>query len=698
MIYFSSDDDASKGSRSFRMMPRHILRRGSALLLSLLILLFAGCKAARHGDEALEQLYRQAEGFARQEQYLKALECYNKALSLDTLRPASPGFVKALYEKRSIEGLSGEYTEAFRSTARLEKLPASALSPSQRNSLLVDKALWLREVGRFSEAAASLERVVAPSPELRFELATLYQQSGEYQKAATIYRSFIELEHDPMQRITAYGGLLQCKVARPELGGEEADAIAAKIAQESGRVFAIKGELKPKIQALRAAARSLQLLEKHKRNASYLLFRALILAQESGDPFLLQMLRLESNGVIVRKADTSTEVAEYFRINKLQYGEAVAQLMLARSHSLKSEEQVKALQHAFALLRSYTPPSPPADYLQLEKNGGRQLTAILLEQSRIFDLFDAGEQIALPALGRALLRNRGMLRLAKGHEALEAELASVQQDIAGLLQRKADIVLRAEGYSQNKVADQALNRKRGRLVELLDELRPLNPVAAAALQLTPVTLRTLQVAMQEGQLIVKPLLSDSLAGVMLISKKELQITRAPLCFDRQHTPDSALGTLRRELAAPSFNQSAPGVEQEWLSRALYAPLESELVRYRHIVVIMDDLFPYHILRNNHAAGDEQRLSYLHSMKEFMLLSEKGRPDSVQSNTLFYPVDSSGEARIHKLFFPRDRLFLLWKQCSGPELEALRREINEGAAGGTAGTGEWRVSCSLYGVD
>ena len=178
VMILSAPNDDCKGSRSFLMLKRHLLRGVSGKLFCAFFLLFTGCKAAHHGDEALQQLYQQAETFTRQQEYPKAVECYNKALALDTLQPASPRVVRALNEKRALEGLSGEYTEAFRSTARLEKLPAAALLADQRSAMFADQARWLRELGRFSEAAASLEKIVILTPELSFELASLYQQSG----------------------------------------------------------------------------------------------------------------------------------------------------------------------------------------------------------------------------------------------------------------------------------------------------------------------------------------------------------------------------------------------------------------------------------------------------------------------------------------------------------------------------------------
>ncbi len=657
-------------------MEIHFRRVPSGMVLFALFLLFSGCHAGNNSEETIALLYKQADACSRSHEYLKALDCYNKALDLDTLHVTAPRVVSALYEKRVIEGLTGEYGEALQSTERLEKLPAGTLSDSLRYKILVDKATWLRELGNFGDAAATLEKVLLPLPELRFKLASLYREGGDYEKAAMIYSNFAGHEQDPVTRITAYAGLLQCKVAQPQLALETADALAGKIAAESGRVLAIKGALIPRIQALRAASKSLMLLEKQRRNASYLLFRALILAEDLRNPFLLQMLRLESNAVIVRKADAFREAADYFRIKNMQYAQAVSLFMLSESKSLEGAERIAALQQGFSLGRDCAPPYPTSELLQLEKSAGRSLTGLLLEKSRIFELFDAGEKIGTLDLKRTLERYPNSFTLGKGHEILESKVRRLQHEISGLLQRKADIFIRAEGEENTKQIDQALNRKRGRMFELLSEVRAINPVAAEAIQLTPVTLRTVQGALNEGQVILKPLFSDTLCGVMLIGKRQLQITGSEFPVDSLHTVESGIRFFLDELASTSPRSSSLGSEHVWFSKALYEPFAGLLSASMHVVVITDNLFPYHILGSDHALFLQQRYSCLQSIKEFVLFAEKAEQVSRSSEIYFYSVNNLSGARMHKLFFPHDQIFLLWKNYSAIELDVLHRQIGK----------------------
>jgi len=654
----------------------HFRRIPSGMVLFALFLLFSGCHAGNNQEETIVSLYKQANTCSRGHEYLKALDYYNKALDLDTLQVTASRVVVALYEKRVIEGLTGEYGEALRSSDRLEKLPAGILSDSLHTRILVDKATWLRELGNFKDAAVALEKVLFPLPELRFELASLYRESGDYEKAAMVYSNFTGHERDPVTRITAYAGLLQCKVAQPQLVPETADALAGRIAAESGRVLAIKGALIPRIQALRAASKSLLLLEQQRRNASYLLFRALILAEESRNPFLLQVLRLESNAVIVRKADSFREAADYFRIKNMQYAQAASLFMLAGSRSLEGYERIAALQQGFSLGRDCAPPWPTSELLQLEKSAGRSLTGLLLERSRIFELFDAGEKIGTLELKRILERYPKSFTLGKGHEVLESKVQRLQHEISGLLQRKADIFIRAEGEENGKLIDKALNLKRGRMFELLSEVRAINPVAAEAIQLTPVTLRTVQAALNEGQVILKPLFSDSLCGVMFIGKRQLQIASREFPVDSLHTVESGIRSFLAELASASPRVSSQDSEHVWFTKALYDPFAGLISASRHVVVIADNLFPYHILGSEHDFFLHYRSSYVPSMKEFVLLTEKPEQVSGTSRIFFYRSNNFSGARLHKLYFPRERIFLLWKNYSGSELEALSQKIGK----------------------
>ena len=683
----------------------------SGIVILGLYFLCLGCSTETNPLESPEPLYKQALSFGSRGDYRKALDCYNKALALDTLKTTSSRIVKALNEKRVIEGLTGEYFEAIKTTERLEKLPSGILSDSLRTALFTDKATLFCELGSFGVAAASLEHIAAPSPAVRFELASLYQKTGDFQKAAGIYRHLSGMEHDPITRITAYAGLLQCKVSQPQLVHEKADAIAVKIASESGRVLAMKGALEQRIQALRAASKSGQLLEKHRRNASFFLFKALILAEESRNPLLVQILRMESNAVIVRKPDPFREAAEYFRTNNMQYAQASALLMLGGSKLPKDDERIGALQQGGAIIRNFAPPYPTQELLQLEKKSARRLTGLLLEKARIFELFDADEQTGNLDLQRALQIYRKSFSLGKGHEALEAEIAQLQHEISALLQRKVDIFIRAAGLEKNRSADQALNIKRGRLIELLPQVRFVNPVAAEAIQFIPVTLQTVQSSLKEDQAIIKPLVSDSLCGVMLISKRQLQIARSGVCFDLFNTVGSKTKAFIRELASRSSIHSQSFAEQEWFYKAFYEPFAGSLGSYKHLVVISDDLFPFHILSSTLHVKPEKRYSYLRSIKEFSLLSEHPVSDQTPSRILFFRADEVAGARLQKLFFPRDRVFLLWKNYSVAELEAFRQKIGQEMQGTVSGSAalfslginpdvgrELWMNISSYGID
>ena len=197
---------------------------------------------------------------------------------------------------------------------------------------------------------------------------------------------------------------------------------------------------------------------------------------------------------------------------------------------------------------------------------------------------------------------------------------------------------------------------------------------------------------------------------MLIGKAQLQIASSKLSFDSLYTVESGIRSIRRELASGSPHIASPESIQAWFTKALYDPFAEVISPFRHVVVIADDVFPYHILGSAQHLFLRQRYSCVQSMKEFVLLAEHHEPVSTSSKTLFYSVNNLSGARLHKLFFPRERVFLLWKNYSGAELEALYqqpgKEIESTISGADAfitgknsasGSDTWRY-ITPYGVE
>ena len=54
--------------------------------------------------------------------------------------------------------------------------------------------------------------------------------------------------------------------------------------------------------------------------------------------------------------------------------------------------------------------------------------------------------------------------------------------------------------------------------------------------------------------------------------------------------------------------------------------------------------------------------------------------------MFYRADRVTGAMLQKLFFPRDRVFILWKNYKGVELEALHQKISQEMQRTVSGSG------------
>jgi len=659
----------------------------SVCLLVVSLFFFVACSLQDDFNGDPEALYSKAAKLAAQHDYENAIAYYNKALAFDTLGGLSQRSVLELNRKRHLEGISGEYYAAFNTTSFLEKKAGTFLPDSLRAEMSAEKAAWLSELGYFRSAAETLARISSPSEEQRFRLAAFAFRTGDIRQALAIYERFAAQSLDPVSQIRGVAGLLQCRMrqATPDLKG--ADKLAMNIATLSGKVLSLDGDLKRRVQALRESARSLQLLDKHRRNASYLLFRALMLAEQSRDSFLIQLLRYESNTVIVQKPVPYRETGDWFGMKHMQFAEAAANLRLGTSSAdLAPSERIDALRRGLLLLQDYMPNYPGQEMLLLEKNAQRKLAGLLISSSKIFELFDTQQQSQQLALQRRIQSNSGYLGLGTEHDELERRVETLQREISGLMQRKANIFLTGSGYELNRSADYALQTKRGKLFALLDDVKKINPAAATVLQMTPVTLHTLQAALGSGQLVVTPVLTDSLYAVMTIGKREVGIVGTPVHIDSSYAPEPGFRRLVKSLAALSLT----GVEgflqnpdRLWYSRAVTGPLVSVSGRYDHFVVVSDPLLPFSVLGTGNYIAYEKKISMAGSFREIVQSSNEPEGRKKDLVPAFYIADQLDKVQLSRLFNPGKKVFLLWRPFRQEELNSMRSMLSKPSGKGAS---------------
>ncbi len=130
--------------------------------------------------------------------------------------------------------------------------------------------------------------------------------------------------------------------------------------------------------------------------------------------------------------------------------------------------------------------------------------------------------------------------------------------------------------------------------------------------MTPVTLHTLQAALGSGQIVVTPMLTDSLYAVMTIGKREVGIAGTPVPIDSMYAPESGFRRLVKSFAALPLT----GVEgflqnpdRLWYSRAVTGPLVSVSGRYDHFLVVSDPLMPFSVLGTGNYIAYEKRFPW-----------------------------------------------------------------------------------------
>jgi len=641
---------------------------------------FSGCSIQNETSGDSPELYRKAGLLARNGEYDKALALYNKALEADTADGLTAQVVIELDRKRHLEGLIGNYDDAMRTASYLERHAGNLLPDSLRSLMIEEKAMWLSELGDFRGAAEALSAIGNPDEEIRFDLAALSLRLGDLDRAKEIYKKSASDASDPVTKIRGLSGLLACSMHRRPAGSREAQDLAIQIASFSGKVLSLEGDLSRRIQALREAAGSLQLIEKHRRNASYLLFRALVLAERLKNPFLLQLLRFESNAIVVQKSAPYRETGDFFGMKNMQFAQAAALLRLGTSgNDLNPSERIDVLRRGLMLYQNYQPRYPGAKIEQLERHAEQSLSGTFIRQARIFELYDALQQFEMIALQRSLFDRSDQLKLGEEHELLEREVRLLQRDIAGLLQRKADIFIKGRGYELNRPAEEALQAKRGRLFELLAEVKTINPALASVLQMTPVTLQTLQRVLKSGQLIVKPVPADSFFAVMTIGTREFGIAGMPVLYDSLYHPDSGLRRLSKRIASLSGSGIEPVLKDRdylWFSTALVSPVRSVSSRYDHLIVAADPAVPFQMFYNERPDVYEKKISMTSSFREIAHAGLHADSIKADSPVKYFSADHLADARLYLLLNPGHRVYLLWKSFGDGELVTVSRHLRQ----------------------
>lgn len=694
-------------------MRRHRKFLPLILFLAAFLPLLASCSLQPEKDDPVA-LYDEAARMHRQNRLPEALRLYNRAIALDTAKAKRfpQRAVDALLEKSRIEFLAGEYYEAFHTFGVLERHAGAVLPDSVHAGIQENRARMYSEIGNYGLAADAMGRIRNPDAWQRLRQASFLMKAGGWAGATGICGELAGSE-DPAVRISALSGLLECSLSGKTQGLDAPDAYAGKIAAVSAKVLSMQAEPAYRIRALRIAARSLMLLQKQRPNASYLLFRALAIAQEAGLARLDQILQYESNVLIVRKPDVYRSVAEYFSQRNMPYARMAALFRLGMSPDLPDAERVGALEEAFRIGQYHPIPfTSPAD-ARLEEQAAGSLEDLLIGNGRYFELFEASEKSGLSALQRQQQSAITSFSLPAGHEALQSEIIELNREIGGLLQRKIDMVEEGAGFQLSSAADKAISRKRGRLIELEPEVAAIDRRLASRLKMEPVTMMTVQKRLKPDEALVRLFVRDSLATVMLIGSQEMQISSMAVPGAQVR---SALDGFRQGLAAGGPDTEARLAADPWriwLGDVLLQNLGGRLPGYRHLLFVADLPVPFHLLGHDRMPGLGQRVSLLGSAKEAVMYAGDAPAAGTVPGISFFDASRPDLARVHKLFHPGDRVFLLWKQVpesgraglaaalqSKLKLDASGSGSLQGMASGRGAEGpdpRW-IWISSYGVD
>lgn len=423
-------------------------------------------------------------------------------------------------------------------------------------------------------------------------------------------------------------------------------------------------------------------METQRPNASYLLFRALAIAQEAGYPRLIAILQFESNNIIVRKSDTWRSVIEYFGQRNMPFAKVAALFMLGRSPELAAAERIEAYRLGLVACQHYGIPATATEYVALEREAAGELGDLLVAEGRYIELFDAIAMADYLEQQRLVQAGIAEFRLPPGHEAVQSEIIELTTGISGLLQRKITMLEDGTGFALAPIADKAIREKQGRLIELIAEAAKVDGSLQARLQPRPLTLRTLQKSLQPDEALLRFLIRDSLSTSMLVSSREMQIVKAKVPGVQVVARFAA---LRQRLASANPNLEAVLVtddDRQWLTGTLLQSMGDRLEGYRHLIFVSRKAEPFHLLGPHSMIGRDLRVSWLVSAGEESIYS--GVQPS-QGDILFFDASRPEKAAIHKLFHPGDQVFLSWKPMPENEIISLKKLMKPITESGTSGS-------------
>lgn len=670
-----------------------------------LVLMLSSCSQSNKAADP-RPLYEEAARLERQKRYPEALVCYDKALAADTLKGFNRSALDALCRKSRIEFMIGSYSAAYHTCRTVEKHAGSSLPDSVHDQVLLDTSQMYAEQGMFGKAASLLSSLVNADPWQRLEQARLLLRSGDAAGASRLCGD-LSLSENPVIRMAAFSRLLDCSLSSAGSVSQSPESLAARVVALSGMVFRSEAPAEQKIRVLRIAARSLQQLEAQKPNASFLLFRALALAQQAELSKLVPILQYESNEVIVRKADTWRNLTESFAQMNMPYARAAALCKLGASDELAADERIEALRGGLEMFRYYGIPATASVYAGMVREAVGQLADLLIAEGRYVELFDLDGQSELLDLRSRMLSDMSGFTLSAGHESLRNDIIALNSEIAGLLQRRISMFEEGRYLWLAGLTDRVITQKQGRLLELIAEASKSDNTVSQKLQPEPLTLRTLQKNLKQDQAVVRVYLGKSLSTVILVSRSEMQIVTSTLASAEVTQGFDELMRRFSDAGGSDVGSLVRDGQRLRLTETLLQSMNSRLMDYQHIIFVSPQPQPYHLLGRDIMFGQARKVSWVVSANEIRPEQRK----NTRCTIMFFDAARSGKAQMHKFFHPDDRVFLLWKPMSDQEKASLITEmLKAGESSETATVSPKRIPEStidvgrqwyrigLYGID
>jgi len=634
------------------------------IVLSLSNLVFSACEKAPKPDiKEAKKLYKEGVLFEASYEYQRALNAFQKAAKLDSVLERNAALRSNFIEQAKILSRIGHLPEALSALEQASALTA-ADSTALQNDLRRKKTALHAKLGQTQTVINVLREIRSPTTSDKLLIAESYLKM---QDAGMAYRYFKSASDDktPMAKLRVYVGLARI-FGKSQASARDKDSAAVyvkKILNLTYKVREMKLSNEQKFELLHKAALELSAFDGQRRNASFLMYKALALIKKTNEQMRKRTVSFEANSLVTRRASTLEVALNFFKKRNYRVGMAHAYTLLGLEEIYSVQQQIDYLKKGLAVYESFFAPEIPVAIENDMNAGFYRLINLLLRQGRSLEASEISERVKM-LHQRSWLGGNSFAFAEASLKPLLQNLEQLYSEIAALqvLSDSSAFLPKLDKKVRQNFLSRRLAEKQGDFFSQLAELRQRHPNYAELFLPTPLTLPSLQALLPEKTAFADVFFSEGKATVIFITPEKIKVMQNAI--EREVLMD-ALDELRWGFLENSLNFTEMLWEndaRQRLSDAFVAAIEPELDGVEHLFICSQLPIPFHLLGRLAYLQEQVALSYLTSAKQLELARQVPEQKTVEF------MDAMNMQRVPLPFYSKQRAsVMLWGEIPAQNL-------------------------------